>query len=62
MKVRVGRVVSSEVGGVIGTSSILVIQAHQEDLLEAFIRPCGECLMPVSSFTLPESPNMREFR
>ena len=61
MKVTVGRVVSSKVGRVIGTSSMLVIQAHQEDILEAFIRPCGECLMSVSSFALPESPNMREF-
>jgi hypothetical protein len=40
---------------------MLVIQAHQEDIPEAFIHPCGECLMPVSSFAPPEPPNMREF-
>ena len=38
-----------------GTPTILVIQAHQEDMLEAIIRSCDKFLMSVSGFALHES-------
>jgi hypothetical protein len=46
-------------GPVFGSSSLLVIQAHQESIQEIFIRSSSDFLICVYSSAIPESPKVR---
>jgi len=51
------RTTVAENGRLMGSPAILVIQAHQESILDPFIRPSSDVLVFVHSSAIPESPN-----